>query len=133
MTAANIQSAQGNYNGALASSYLGLASSLFSLASSAMANAAQPAADTRAWESVPGSIWLETPNISPGQLASVKASRGGSGQPPDLLGGANGCAAAWYRLSPVAPPQADPVEKIDATSEAKARLAKFQTSLQSVF
>jgi tetratricopeptide (TPR) repeat protein len=132
---ATLNSMTGNYNAALNSSYLGLASSLFSLGSQIAANAAQPAADTRTWESIPGSIWVETLTVASTdkRLEALTVAQAGPRQAADLQGAFGACSARWYRLAPLVAPQSDPHEKIDDTKEAKARLSSFQASLPSLF
>ncbi|MBX9608528.1 MAG: hypothetical protein K2Y51_20080, partial [Gammaproteobacteria bacterium] len=132
--AAGISSANGNYGAAATASYISAASTLFSLVSSAVEASTTPAADTRSWESLPGSLWLATPQGSDLTLvegATVNAV--GAERHADLVGKNDRCALGWFRTTPVPPPQADAVEKIDGTAEAQARLRQFQAALPSWF
>jgi hypothetical protein len=133
---ANIQAATGQYNQALASDYVAMGAAVFSMFSKLAENSAKPAADTRSWESIPGSIWLETPtstSTSAAGLSGISVTESGDTRQPDLTGQSGSCSVAWVRTSPVPPPHADKVEKIDSTAEAKARLKSFQGQLPSVF
>ena len=135
MQVANIQAATGQYNQALSSAYVAIGAAVFSMFSKMAANSAKPAADTRGWESIPGSLWLETPPTSSttGGLSGIAVTESGSTHQPDLIGQSGACSVAWVRTSSVPPPHADKVEKIDSTAEARARLKSFQAQLPSLF
>jgi hypothetical protein len=98
-------------------------------------NSTKPAADTRAWESVPGSIWLDAPKASSANsnLSSVSVTYDGNTFQPDLTGKLGSCSVAWVRTSAVPDAHADKTEKIDSTAEAKARLKSFQAHLPELF
>ncbi len=132
--AAGISSASGNYGAAATASYISAASTLFSLVSSAVEASTTPAADTRAWESLPGSLWLATPRSDAPTLAESATVRvNGAERHADLVGKNERCALAWFRTMPLPPPQSDAAQKIDGTAEAQARLRQFQATLPSWF
>jgi hypothetical protein len=133
--AANVQAAVGNYNQALNSDYVAMGAALFSMISKMASDSTKPAADTRTWESIPGSIWLETPKglSAGGVLSGTSVSYDGNTYPASLTGKLGSCSVAWVRTSTVPAPQADKAEKIDSTSEAKARLKTFQSQLPGLF
>ena len=129
---ADLQQSVGNTQAAVNSSYLSLVSSLFSLASSAVERNTTPAADTRAWDSLPGSLWLATPQVSAtsiDQLRFVAPGADSNGTAPQMVGRSGNCAVAWTRLSPLPALQANRVEEIDSSAGARERLKKFQGAL----
>lgn len=132
---ANLQANTGHYQAALNSSYFSLASSLFSLASSMVEHSTTPAADVRAWESLPATVWLATPSVDADGLARLRvadATGSGPGIAPQVTGRSGTCSMAWTRLSPVPPLHRDAPEAIDASKEALARLRQFQGALPNV-
>lgn len=132
---ANVQANAGHYQSALNSSYFSLASSLFSLASSAVEHSTTPAADTRAWDSLPGTLWLATPQLDANGIEHLRVSDASSpaaAVAPQVVGHAGKCSVAWTRLSPVPALRRDAPEAIDSTSEALARLRQFQGTLPNV-
>lgn len=131
---ADLQRNTGNYSAAMNSGYLSLASSLFSLVSSTVERNTTPAADTRAWDSLPGSVWLATPQVAPASIEQLRVvAPGADGVAPQMTGQFGRCAVAWTRLSPVPPPRASRAEEIDASAEARARLHRFQGALPNLF
>jgi hypothetical protein len=131
---ANMQAAAGQYNQALTSDYIAVGSAVFSMFSKIAENSTKPAADTRTWESIPGSIWLETAAATPaGGVSEVSVLVDGHAHRPDLTGATGSCTAVWFRASEVPAPHAAAAEKIDSTAEAKARLKTFQGKLPSMF
>jgi hypothetical protein len=132
--AANISAASGNYSGAAAASYLSAASSLISLVSSAVEASTTPAADTRTWESIPGSLWFATPVGTDQTLAAnAVVTVNGAERRADLTGSNEVCGMAWFRTTPVPPPTPDPAEKIDREANAQMRLRQFQAAMPSWF
>ncbi len=132
--AANISAASGNYSGAAAASYVSAASTLISLVSSAVEASTTPAADTRTWESIPGSLWLATPSGTDKALAATAVvTVNGAERRADLTGSNAACDMAWFRTTPVPPPHADPAEKIDREANAQMRLRQFQAAMPSWF
>jgi hypothetical protein len=130
---ANVQAAAGQYNQALTSDYVAMGAAVFSFVSKLTEKNTKPAADTRAWESIPGSIWLDTPRLAPASLSQVSVTAAGTPHRADLTGQSGACSIAWVRTSPVPAIHADKMEKIDSTPEAKARLKTFQAQLPSIF
>jgi tetratricopeptide (TPR) repeat protein len=131
---ANMQAAAGQYNQALTSDYIAMGSAVFSMFSKIAENSTKPAADTRTWESIPGSIWLATTAAPRASRASdVSVLVDGRAHQPDLIGTVGSCTAVWFRASAVPAPHAAAAEKIDSTAEAKARLKIFQGKLPSMF
>lgn len=127
---ADLQQRTGNMQAAMNSSYLSLAGSLVGLFSSAVEQSTTPAADTRAWDSLPSSIWLATPRVETQAMAQLQAQPDGSaGHAPQLVGRHARCSVAWTRLAPLPDVVPGAVEAIDGTSEAVARLRKFQAAL----
>lgn len=134
MVKADLDSRAGNVNGALNSSYVSLAGSLFSVFSSAVEKSTTPAADTRAWDSLPASIWLATPRLGGNSMAQLRAQgdSAANSTTPQLVGRNARCSMAWFRLSPLPALVPGAVEAIDGSSESVARLRKFQAALPSL-
>jgi tetratricopeptide (TPR) repeat protein len=132
---ANVQAQSGHFQSSINSSYFSLASTLFSAVSRAVEHSTTPAADTRAWDSLPGSLWLATPHVDAAAIDQVRvadADGGRLGVAPQVIGHAGTCSVAWTRLSPLPPLHRDAAEAIDSSSESIARRHQFQGALPNV-
>lgn len=89
MLNSNMQSATGNYDGALASANLGAVSALIGLVAQVTSSATKPSADTRYWESLPRNIYVGDAGMKSIGLVNQRL--------PLMEVATDRCRLSWYR------------------------------------
>ncbi|MEY4762807.1 MAG: hypothetical protein RLZZ200_2663 [Pseudomonadota bacterium] len=94
---------------------------------------ANPAADTRTWDSLPGVIELATVGAPVDRVDQLKILAGDQQVKPALMSAQGSCAVIWAHAQPLPGATRNARLKIDDTRDAKDRLKKFQERFHTFF